>query len=97
MSWKHLVQNYLLIFQKKRTYKKRPQQTGEASSAREALAKMLLEKKLSNKINYDVLNDLNCKAMKTESSTKSGPEVEPPPPTDVATPEVKVSKSILNR
>ncbi|XP_071080554.1 transcription factor IIIB 90 kDa subunit-like [Haliotis cracherodii] len=82
---------------KKRTYKKRPQQTGEASSAREALAKMLLEKKLSNKINYDVLNDLNCKAMKTESSTKPGPEVEPPPPTDVATPEVKVSKSILNR
>ncbi|XP_046571170.1 transcription factor IIIB 90 kDa subunit-like [Haliotis rubra] len=83
---------------KKRTYKKRIQQTGEASSAREALAKMLLEKKLSNKINYDVLNDLNCKAMKNESSTKPDLEMEPPPTTDVLTPtEVKVSKSILNR
>ncbi|XP_067680346.1 transcription factor IIIB 90 kDa subunit-like [Haliotis asinina] len=83
---------------KKRTYKKRVQQTGEASSAREALAKMLLEKKLSNKINYDVLNDLNCKAMKNETLTKPGLEMEPPPTTDVLTPpEVKVSKSILNR
>ncbi|XP_028252631.1 transcription factor IIIB 90 kDa subunit-like isoform X2 [Parambassis ranga] len=43
---------------KKKTYKKREQI--QASTASEAIEKMLEKKKISSKINYDVLRDLNC-------------------------------------
>lgn len=52
--------------------KKRPVKT-EARSAREAMEKMLHEKKISTKINYDVLMNLNLGS--------AGKLVEPPPPT----------------
>lgn len=45
---------------KKRTFKKKKRPPAqEASSAQEAIQKIMLEKKISCKINYDVLNGLN--------------------------------------
>ncbi|KAL7638884.1 UNVERIFIED_CONTAM: hypothetical protein RMT77_010418 [Armadillidium vulgare] len=43
----------------KKVYKKRQKNTGPANTAGEAIEKMLQDKKLSNKINYDVLRNLN--------------------------------------
>lgn len=40
----------------------------EATSAYEAMGKMVQEKKLSKKINYDVLKDLNPSAFKTDAA-----------------------------
>lgn len=45
--------------QNKKKYKKREQI--EASTAGEAIEKMLEKKKISSKINYDVLRDLNSR------------------------------------
>jgi len=39
----------------------------EATSAFEAMEKMVQEKKLSKKINYDVLKDLNPSAFKADA------------------------------
>jgi signal recognition particle GTPase len=48
----------LLSFQKRRKpYKRKPKE--KANSACEAVEKMLIEKKISHKINYDVLRNLN--------------------------------------
>ena len=44
--------------QKKRAARKKASKT-EANTAGEAIEKMLAEKKISSKINYDVLKDLN--------------------------------------
>ncbi|MCL4127796.1 UNVERIFIED_CONTAM: hypothetical protein GTU68_018923, partial [Idotea baltica] len=44
---------------KKKTYTKRPKNSAPANTAGEAIEKMLHDKKLSNKINYDVLRNLN--------------------------------------
>lgn len=46
------------FFQKRKTRKKHPIQ---ANTAGEAIEKMLQEKKISNKINYDVLRNLNSR------------------------------------
>ncbi|XP_025104657.1 transcription factor IIIB 90 kDa subunit-like [Pomacea canaliculata] len=56
---------------KKRKHKKRNQLT-EASSAREALAMIIQERKLSNKINYEVLHDLNIQAAQTDKEKIHG-------------------------
>lgn len=45
--------------QPKKTSKKR--EPIQANTAEEAIEKMLERKKISSKINYDVLRDLNCK------------------------------------
>ncbi len=45
----------------------------EARSAGEAFEKMVQEKKLSRKINYDVLKDLDPAAFKTENRADSQP------------------------
>jgi hypothetical protein len=51
----------LTIYLQKRRSKKREKSSNvEASSATEALAMVLQEKKLSNKINYKVLDDLKA-------------------------------------
>lgn len=44
---------------KKKTYTKKSKNSGPANTAGEAIEKMLQDKKLSNKINYDVLRNLN--------------------------------------
>lgn len=56
--------------QKKKKYKKREQI--EASTAGEAIEKMLEKKKISTKINYDVLRDLN-KGTESPSTTPTDP------------------------
>lgn len=48
--------------EKKRRKSRKKMPVVEAASAKEALAMLFHEKKLSNKINYDVLNDLNIQA-----------------------------------
>ena len=48
----------------------------EARSAGEAFEKMVQEKKLSRKINYDVFKDLNLSTFKTDESLRvDGSEV----------------------
>ena len=49
----------------RKTHKRKPKV--EATSAYEAMEKMLQEKKLSKKINYDVLKDLNPAAFKPDA------------------------------
>lgn len=55
--------------EKKRKRNPRKKAMGPANSAGEAIEKIIQEKKISSKINYDVLKSLN-------SSTKNEPEVE---------------------
>jgi len=43
----------------------------EATSAFEAMEKMVQERKLSKKINYDVLKDLDPSAFKTDATELS--------------------------
>jgi len=50
----------------RKTHKRKPKV--EATSAYEAMEKMLQEKKLSKKINYDVLKDLNPTAFKPDTA-----------------------------
>ena len=61
-----------LPLQKRKPYKKKVP-TGPASTAGEAIEKMLVEKKISSKINYDVLRDLET----SQSSTPVTPVIEP--------------------
>lgn len=70
---------------KKRKVKKRPVKT-EARSAREAMEKMLHEKKISSKINYDVLMNLNLGS--------AGKPVEPPPPPPTMETPTKVEETV---
>ncbi|KAM8921721.1 transcription factor IIIB 90 kDa subunit isoform 2-T2 [Pelodytes ibericus] len=46
----------------------------QASTAGEAIEKMLEQKKISSKINYDVLRDLNSKGSSTPKQEKNSPE-----------------------
>ncbi|CAH1791724.1 unnamed protein product [Owenia fusiformis] len=57
---------------KKKKYKKK--QPIQASTAREAIEKILQEKKISSKINYDVLKDLN-KGLDKKPITEETPEM----------------------
>ncbi|XP_017293758.1 BRF1 RNA polymerase III transcription initiation factor subunit b isoform X2 [Kryptolebias marmoratus] len=58
--------------EKKKKYKKREQI--EASTAGEAIEKMLEKKKISSKINYDVLRDLNGVTGSPSTTTSDPPE-----------------------
>ncbi len=58
--------NVFTNLQKRKPRKKQP--TKEASTAREAIEKMLQEKKISTKINYDVLRTLTADLEKAKSS-----------------------------
>ena len=49
---------YYLLMQKRRSIRKKLAMN-ESSTAGEAIERMLAEKKISNKINYDVLKGLN--------------------------------------
>ncbi|CAL4171543.1 unnamed protein product, partial [Meganyctiphanes norvegica] len=60
---------------KKKTYTKKNKNNGPANTAGEAIEKMLMEKKLSSKINYDVLKNLNgdCPEEDTEDIKEEKP------------------------
>ena len=61
------------IFFQKRTHKKKPKVPyQEAQTAQEAIQKIIQEKKISSKINYDVLNDLTFNASSIKSSSNKG-------------------------
>ncbi|KAK6295340.1 hypothetical protein J4Q44_G00345660 [Coregonus suidteri] len=67
------------------TYKEKPKKTSKkrepirASTAGEAIEKMLEQKKISSKINYDVLRDLNSKVGSGNSSPARPTSTEEPP------------------
>uniref|UniRef100_A0A674B1T4 Transcription factor IIIB 90 kDa subunit n=1 Tax=Salmo trutta TaxID=8032 RepID=A0A674B1T4_SALTR len=67
------------------TYKEKPKKTSKkrepirASTAGEAIEKMLEQKKISSKINYDVLRDLNSKGGSGNSSPARPTSTEEPP------------------
>ncbi|XP_023829989.1 BRF1 general transcription factor IIIB subunit b [Salvelinus sp. IW2-2015] len=67
------------------TYKEKPKKTSKkrepirASTAGEAIEKMLEQKKISSKINYDVLRDLNSKGGSGNSSPARPTSSEEPP------------------
>uniref|UniRef100_A0A8C8BRB8 Transcription factor IIIB 90 kDa subunit n=1 Tax=Oncorhynchus tshawytscha TaxID=74940 RepID=A0A8C8BRB8_ONCTS len=67
------------------TYKEKPKKTSKkrepirASTAGEAIEKMLEQKKISSKINYDVLRDLNSKGGSGNSSPAQPTSTEEPP------------------
>jgi len=63
MEW-HLLSVSKCYVQRK-THKRKPKV--EATSAFEAMEKMVQERKLSKKINYDVLKDLNPAAFKPDA------------------------------
>ncbi|CAN9508005.1 unnamed protein product [Ophioblennius macclurei] len=63
---------------KKKKYRKREQI--QASTAGEAIEKMLEKKKISSKINYDVLRDLNGGGASPSGAGPSGSASEPPEP-----------------
>lgn len=62
---------------KKRKVARRKINIGPSNSAGEAIEKMLQEKRISNKINYDVLKSLNAKTVtkKEEISKEEEEEV----------------------
>ena len=51
-----------MYLQKKKITRKRKGPQQEAATAQEAIQKIIQEKRISCKINYDVLNDLNVKS-----------------------------------
>ncbi|KAK3887780.1 hypothetical protein Pcinc_008108 [Petrolisthes cinctipes] len=55
---------------KKKTYTKKSKNNTPANTAGEAIEKMLMEKKLSNKINYDVLRSLNGEEEEVQKDIK---------------------------
>lgn len=60
---------------KRRTCSRKTKNNSAANSAGEAIAKMLQEKKISSKINYDVLKSLNVQSLDTpQSPTKQTSE-----------------------
>lgn len=65
---------------KKRKNNKRPQI--QANTAEEAIEQLIVEKKISSKINYDVLRDLT----QPTPTTPQPPPPETPPPANLATP-----------
>ena len=64
-----------MLLQKRKPYKKKVP-TGPASTAGEAIEKMLVEKKISSKINYEVLRDLET----SQSSRPTTPVTPVPKP-----------------
>ena len=62
-------------FQKRKSYKKRTP-SGPASTAGEAIEKMLVEKRISLKINYEVLRDLET-SQSSKPSLPDKPAAEP--------------------
>ncbi|XP_068730710.1 transcription factor IIIB 90 kDa subunit-like isoform X1 [Montipora capricornis] len=74
---------------KRKPYKKR-MTTGPASSAGEAIEKMLVEKKISSKINYEVLRDLETSQTNKPRKPQQTPIIEPvlPPKQEFVTPLV---------
>ncbi|XP_071543266.1 transcription factor IIIB 90 kDa subunit [Panulirus ornatus] len=58
---------------KKKNYTKKPKNNTPANTAGEAIEKMLMEKRLSNKINYDVLRNLNGDGKEEEDIKEEKP------------------------
>ena len=77
-----------MLFQKRKPYKKRIP-TGPANTAGEAIEKMLVEKRISSKINYEVLRDLET-SQSNRPSTPVTPVAEPvlPPKQEFLVPRV---------
>lgn len=77
-----------ILFQKRKPYKKRIP-TGPANTAGEAIEKMLVEKRISSKINYEVLRDLET-SQSNRPSTPVTPVSEPvlPPKQEFLVPRV---------
>lgn len=67
--------NFKSAFQPKGPAKRRP--PIRASTADEAIEKMLEQKKISSKINYDVLKDLNIKPGASPARKAESPKKEP--------------------
>nr|KAG5700900.1 hypothetical protein BaRGS_012307 [Batillaria attramentaria] len=67
--------------EKKKRKSKKKTPAVEAASAKEALAMLFHEKKLSNKINYDVLNDLNIQAAQRVKPSEANIIIKNGPPT----------------
>lgn len=65
--------------EKKKKKKRKKQQPIQAATAEEAIVKLLQEKKISNKINYDVLNDLKCKTKFEKPATPIKDETDSKP------------------
>lgn len=60
---------------KRKPCPRKPKNNNAANSAGEAIEKMLQEKKISSKINYDVLKSLNVKSLDTpQTPTKEASE-----------------------
>ena len=55
-------------------------QSVSANSAGEAIQQMLVEKKISSKINYDVLRELSDETENSRGDTNTTPSVETTPP-----------------
>lgn len=66
------INSYSTVQPKKPSKRRAPIQ---ASTAGEAIEKMLEQKKISSKINYDVLRDLNSKGGSTPKHEKSEQEI----------------------
>ena len=61
--------NNHVLFQKRIIKRKKRQPVQEAATAQEAIQKIIQEKKISCKINYDVLNDLKVKTDAPKSTS----------------------------
>lgn len=61
---------------KKRKVTRRKLNIGPSNSAGEAIEKMLQEKRISNKINYDVLKSLNAKTVTKKEEVNKEEEEE---------------------
>lgn len=86
-----MIFSLLKFWQPKRTRKKRV--PIQAASAEEAIYKVIHERKISNKINYDVLNDLKCQS----GLQPATPVDSQPPPTPLQTEDLsEASRSGLH-
>lgn len=86
-----MIISLLKFWQPKRTRKKRV--PIQAASAEEAIYKVIHERKISNKINYDVLNDLKCQS----GLQPATPVDSQPPPTPLQTEDLsEASRSGLH-
>ena len=83
VCFKKLQKLLWIYFKKKKVTRKRKQPSQEASSAQEVIQKIIQEKKISCKINYDVLNDLNTKSATVKNTPEKSGIVWPASSADV--------------
>lgn len=79
---------FKLLKQRRKYTKKKPQ--GPASTAGEAIEKMLVEKKISSKINYEVLRGLETSQLSVKKPETPLPLTSTPAPAVCEVPEFRV-------